>query len=77
LEAIVAYVIIWWLVFFLTLPIGVHREEAPDAGHDPGAPVRPRLGRKALITTLLTSLVVLGLYWLAETGRISLRWLAN
>jgi predicted secreted protein len=53
--AIVIFVIIWWSVFFAVLPWGVRGrwEEADDGvkGAEPGAPVKPDLLRKALITT--------------------------
>ena len=49
--AIVVFTIVWWLFFFMALPWGVERNEAPEEGHDAGAPVRPLLGRKALATT--------------------------
>lgn len=44
--------IIWWLCFFVMLPIGVRNLDEggvmDGAGHDPGAPVAPNLGKKAL-----------------------------
>jgi predicted secreted protein len=43
--------IIWWLCFFIMLPIGVRNldEAGIDAeGHDQGAPESPNLGKKAL-----------------------------
>jgi predicted secreted protein len=54
-SAIALFFIIWWLVLFAVLPLGVRNpheagEDAP-AGSDPGAPVKPMLARKLLITT--------------------------
>lgn len=63
LLAAALFFIIWWLCFFVMLPVGVRSlEEAgvSDAeGHDTGAPATPDLGRKALWTTGL-ALVVWG-----------------
>jgi predicted secreted protein len=75
-SAIAIYFIIWWLVLFLVLPFGIRNAhdtgEAVEAGHEPGAPVRPRLLQKALITTLLAT-VVFVIFYLAQTrGLLSL-----
>lgn len=50
-QALVIFVITWWLAFFVTLPFGVKRPEAAEPGHEPGAPERPRLWIKAGIAT--------------------------
>jgi len=55
------YFIIWWVCFFVILPIGAvsHHEaniEVTDGG-DPGAPVTPNLKKKAVQTTLLAAVV--------------------
>ncbi len=46
------YIILWWLAFFLMLPIGarsLHEAgEAAEKGVERGAPRLPNLGRKAL-----------------------------
>ncbi len=51
---IVTYIVIWWLVLFMVLPWGVTSQR--DAGEivpgtADGAPVKPQLIKKALITT--------------------------
>jgi predicted secreted protein len=52
LVAAAIYFILWWLCFFVMLPVGVRNlDEAgvTDArGHDRGAPVAPNLRQKAL-----------------------------
>jgi predicted secreted protein len=65
-SAIAIYFIIWWLVLFAVLPFGVRSQQ--ESGHviegsDPGAPARPMLLKKILITSLI-SLPLLGLVWL-------------
>ncbi len=73
LSGIVVFVIVWWLVFFMTLPVGVRRTDEVERGNDPGAPDRPRLALKAAVTTavavVLTALVLL----LIESGWLSFR----
>ncbi len=55
LEIIVIFVIIWWLVLFLTLPIGIQRDENVSKGNDPGAPKNPMLKKKIIFTTIISS----------------------
>ena len=56
-SGIVVYVIIWWVVFFTMLPIGVRSPDEAGVevgpGHAPSAPVRPRLGLKDCESTPL------------------------
>lgn len=60
------YFTIWWTVLFAILPLGVrsqHEEGGGPAGTDPGAPVNPQLGRKAILTTIVSAVVFAG-FWL-------------
>ena len=64
--SIVVYLTIWWVVLFAILPIGVRSPaEAGGAdmppGSDPGAPLTPNLGRKAIWTTLVAAVVFVAL----------------
>lgn len=59
-NATVLYVLIWWTVLFVVLPLGTKPvAEADSSTGWRGAPERARMGRKLLITTL-ASLVVWG-----------------
>ncbi len=76
-SGIVVFVIIGWLVFFMALPIGVRSPDEAgievEPGHASSAPVRPRLGLKAGITTAI-SVVLWGIaYWVIEADLISFR----
>ena len=54
------YFIIWWTLLFAVLPFGVQSQrEANDVvpGSEPGAPARPRLGRKLLANTIVSGIV--------------------
>ena len=73
LTAIVVYFLIWWLMLFAVLPCGVQREENPETGHDPGAPVKTHLWAKIGATTLLSAVVWLLAYWLITSPWISFR----
>jgi predicted secreted protein len=59
------FFLIWWVVLFAVLPWGVRSQhEGGDIapGTDPGAPVLPHLGRKLLLTTLVTCVVFAACY---------------
>jgi predicted secreted protein len=70
---IAAYVVIWWIVIFAVLPWGVQRNEAPEPGHDAGAPVNPRLKMKALVTTVVAGVLWGILYLAVEKGIMDFR----
>ena len=53
--SLIIFVLIWWIVFFSILPVGIKSEnkkfEAKIQGNDAGAPKNPNIGKKFLITT--------------------------
>jgi predicted secreted protein len=64
-SLIALYFIIWWLTLFTVLPFGVRSQrEAGETvmGSDPGAPAIMRIGRIALINSIL-ALIVLAAVW--------------
>ncbi|MEQ8195597.1 MAG: DUF1467 family protein [Rhodospirillales bacterium] len=72
---IAVYVIMWWLVFFMILPIGSRAVlEAEDVakGQDAGAPKNPRILFKMAIATLVSAVVFGLFYWLVSAGYLSL-----
>jgi predicted secreted protein len=61
--------IVWWLAFFVLLPIGVRSQL--DEGHvvpgtEPSAPTAPRLGLKAAWALVIALVVWGGLFSLIE-----------
>ena len=56
---IVVFVLWWWISFLAVLPRDIHsRWEADDdgvKGADPGAPVSPQIGKKALLATKIAA----------------------
>ncbi len=72
-SGVLVYVMIWWLVFFTALPFGAKPPVKPEPGHDAGAPDKPMLWRKALITTVIAT-VFWGLaYALIDSDLITFR----
>lgn len=61
-TGILLYVLIWWILLFMVLPWGARPPDEPEPGHEPGAPARPMLLRKAVVTTLLAAVVWLAVY---------------
>ena len=60
LTAAGIYFIIWWVVLFAVLPWGIrsqHEGEGMAPGTEPGAPIAPRMLRKVIWTTVVTSII--------------------
>jgi predicted secreted protein len=73
--SIAVFVIIWWLVFFMVLPIGsreVVDQSDVTMGQDAGAPKRTRLLFKSMISTLISVAVFALFYWLIGSGHIAI-----
>jgi predicted secreted protein len=70
-NGLVVFLIVWWLVIFTMLPIGVRsQEEAGEVqeGSEPGAPVAPMLMKKAWWTTIITSCIWIVYYIVTDSG---------
>lgn len=73
---IVLFAVIWFMVFFVVLPIRFRsQEEAGDVvpGTPPSAPAEARIGRKALITTLVAVPLWALIAWVILSGAITIR----
>ena len=70
------YLVIWWTVLFVILPLGVrsHAEEGtePHPGADSGAPATPHIARKFLTTTWVAAIVCAVVFVLVEFGLVPL-----
>ena len=75
--SIIVYVMIWWIIFFSILPVGIksNKEAFKESieGFDPGAPKNPKIGKKFLITTIITSILFIMIYYIVELGFFNLR----
>ena len=75
--SIIIYVMIWWIVFFSILPVGIksNKDIFKDSleGFDPGAPKNPKIGKKFLITTIITSILFILIYYIVKFGFFNLR----
>ena len=75
--SIIVYVLIWWIIFFSVLPIGIKSNkevfEEKIEGIDPGAPKNPKIAKKFLITTLITTMIFAIIYYLVRIDLLNLR----
>ena len=70
-TAVAIYFVIWWIVLFAVLPLGVRTQgEAGEVvpGTPASAPSRPALAKKATITTVVAAVVFAGLWALLNSG---------
>lgn len=76
-TGVMVYIVIWWTVLFAVLPLGVRRVDKPGRGEDHGAPERPEILRKAIITTLVAAVLWLGFFVLHQLDIFSFRRLVE
>ena len=62
---------------FSVLPIGIqpNKEKFREKieGIDPGAPNNPKIGKKFLYTTIITSIIFIVIYYLVQFNLLNLR----
>ena len=72
--SVVIFVIIWWIVFFSLLPIDVNRNKKTQIeGEDPGSPENPKILKKFIYTTIISTMVFLIIYYLVQYNYLNLR----
>ena len=76
-TGLMVYLVIWWTVLFAVLPFGVRRVKDPGKGEERGAPERPDLVRKAIITSIVAAVLWLGFYFLHRADIFSFRGLVE
>jgi predicted secreted protein len=76
-TGIMVYLVLWWTVLFAVLPLGVRRVERPGKGQERGAPERPDLLRKAVITSVVAAVLWIAFYILHQADIFSFRRLVD
>ena len=65
------------IIFFSVLPVGIqsNKEKFKERieGIDPGAPKNPKIAKKFLITTIITTLIFVVVYYLVKIDLLNLR----
>jgi len=74
-TGLLVYGVLWWLIFFMTLPVGV-KSQGEDNSVVPGthssAPVKPYLWRKAAATSVIAAVLWALVYLAVSRGWLSL-----
>ena len=74
----IIYIIIWWIVFFAILPIDVNRTKIVKIeGEDPGSPENPKILKKFIYCTGITSFIFVIIYLLMKYEYLNLRNIIN
>ena len=72
--SLIIYVLIWWIVFFALLPIDVNREKKQNIiGIDAGAPENPKIIKKFIYSTLITSIIFIIIFLLVKYEYLNIR----
>ena len=72
--SIVIFVIIWWIVFFSLLPMDVNRDKNRKIeGEDPGSPENPKIVKKFIYTTVISTVLFLIIFHLVQNNYLNLR----
>lgn len=76
-SGILVYVVSWWLVFFMSLPIGVQAQDEDGGEVTPGtpesAPKKPMLLKKALFASIGALIIWATLYWAIDNQMLNIR----
>ena len=74
----IIYIIIWWIVFFTILPIDVNRQKSIKIdGEDLGSPENPKMLKKFIYCTGITTVIFVIIYSLIKYEYLNLRYLIN
>ena len=70
----IIYIIIWWVIFFAILLIDVNRVKPIKIdGEDPGSPENPKMLKKFLYCTGITTIIFIIIYLLIKFEYLNLR----
>ena len=74
----VIYIIIWWIIFFAILPIDVNRAKTVKIeGEDPGSPENPKILKKFIYCTAITTIIFGTIFLLIKFEYLNLRNIIN
>ena len=79
ITAVAMYFVIWWIALFAVLPLGTRPVADADSQSGwRGAPEKPQMLKKALITTVLAAVIWAIIYGVIVSGVVSFSsgWLA-
>lgn len=71
-TALFVYFLIWWVMLFTVLPIGVERHVEDGKGFDAGAPKVPDLKKKIILNSILSAVILIVIHLLVVYGVIDM-----
>ena len=72
--SLIIFVLIWWIIFFSLLPIDVDRKHKEMVeGADKGSPENPKIIKKIIYTSIITSIIFVGIFMLVKYDYLNLR----
>lgn len=77
---IAIYFVVWWIVLFAILPFGVRTQEEEGEvtlGTVRSAPVKPRLIRTAIATSIVSAIIVTALWVAVDVYGVDFAMLAR
>ena len=75
---VIIYIIIWWIVFFAILPIDVNRQKTIKInGEDTGSPENPKMIKKFIYCTSITTVIFVIIYLLIKYEYLNLRYIIS
>ena len=73
-TGIVLFIVIWWTALFAVLPLGTRPLQHPDAVSGwRGAPERPRMMMKVIVTTIVAMIIWVGVFALVQSDYLNFR----
>lgn len=72
LTGIAIYFVVWWISLFLVLPWGNKPSNHVTKGNIESAPAKPRIFLKCCITTLVSSIFWLVIFYVVEINLIKI-----
>ncbi len=70
----IIYIILWWVIFFAILPIDVDRTKPKKIeGEDPGSPENPKMLKKFIYCTVITTVLFILIFLLMKFEYLNLR----
>lgn len=76
-SGIVVYICVWWMILFMTLPFGVRLDENGPEISGPGAPADPGLKKKVIVTSLISLVIWVIIYFLIQAEFMDFRGTAR
>jgi predicted secreted protein len=71
-------ILIRWIVFFIILPIDVNRQKTVKIdGEDAGSPENPKMVKKFIYCTGITTVIFMIIYLLIKYEYLNLRYIIN